>query len=344
MHNLAPTITPPKSRRKIFSKKIIVAIGTLILVIGATVLFRTNALLNSITGENKDVFQTVRGLFAKEQPLDNTDGRTNIAVLGIRGKNDPNGGLLADSIMIISLYEPTQEVALISIPRDTRAEIPGQSGYRKLNALNALGENRDMIQGLKLTKRALEEITGLDIHYGITVDFAGFKGIISALGGITVDAAEDFYDPNYEGGISVKKGLNEMDAERAHKYVWARLTTNDFDRSRRQREVINAMKDKAVSSGALKNPMFLVNTLNTLGDDNLKTTMSVSEMGVFLQEIRKYNLDEMIEVGYDTSPNGPLTSTNDPVAGYLIVPRSGDWSELQADIQGIFDNSDEIIE
>lgn len=317
-----------------------ILISTLLIVVGvgSFFVFRANSIANSITGKQNGLFQNIQGLFAQEQELLNTDGKTNVLVLGIRGKNDPNGGLLADAVMIVSMNEPTGEIALISIPRDLGVKLDSNSGYRKLNSVNALGENRDILSGLELTTSVLEPITGLDIHYGITVDFAGFKGIIDALGGITVNAAQDFYDPNYEGGISVKQGPTFMDAETAHKYVWARLTSNDFDRSRRQREVINGMKDRVMETGALKNPMFLVNTLETLGDDNLKTTMSIAEMRAFLAEIESYNLNEMIEVGYDTSEDGPFTSINDPVAGYLIVPRSGDWDDFQADIQSIFTN------
>lgn len=338
MNNLtSPTSSQSgASRRKIVFAALLVFVFLLV-GSGGFLALRANNLLNSITGKNQNLFQTVQNLFAGESvQLASEDGRTNIVVLGIRGKDDPNGGLLADAIMIVSLNEPTQEIALISMPRDLRAEVPGILGYRKLNALNGLGENRDMIEGLELTKTALEDITGMEMHYGVTVDFEGFKGIIDALGGITVDAAEYFHDPNYEGGITVQQGENFMDSERAHKYVWARLTTSDFDRSRRQREVINGMKDKAEEKGALRSPLFLMSVLDSLGDNNLKTTMSVEEMKAALREISRYNLDEMIEKGYDTAVDGPLTSYTDPTAGYLIVPRSDDWSELQEDIQGIF--------
>ncbi len=332
----ASAVQKPGLRRKRIIRSL-VAVVIIFIGVGGVLLFRANSILNSITGNNQNVFRTFEHLLARENTqLANEDGRTNIAVLGIRGKNDPHGGLLADAIMIISLNEPTKEIALISMPRDLRAEVPGMRGYRKLNSLNGLGENRDLIEGLELTKSALADITGMEIHYGITLDFEGFKGIIDALGGITVNAAEDFHDPNYDGGITVTQGPTYMDSEKAHKYVWARLTTNDFDRARRQREVINGMKDKAEEKGALRNPLFLLNVLDTLGDNNLKTTMQVEEMKAALREMSKYNLDEMIEKGYDTSLDGPLTSYTDPVAGYLIVPRANDWSELQEDIQSIF--------
>jgi polyisoprenyl-teichoic acid--peptidoglycan teichoic acid transferase len=330
-----------KKKMKPWKKKLLIAFG-IIFLIGISVFgyfaYRANKSINNITGENQSIFDTARSLLsgATNKQLKSDNGRTNIVLLGMRGENDPNGGLLADSIMILSIQQESKKVAMVSIPRDLRVEVPGTKGYSKLNAANAIGFRQKPPQGLQYTMKVLEDVTGMPMHYGISVDFIAFKGIIDALGGITVNAESDFFDPNYDGGIRVKKGLNDLDSDRALKYVQARLTSNDFDRSRRQREVMTAIKDKAEQSGAIRNPMFMLNLLENFGT-NVRTTMTVEELRIAVDTINALDINNMVQKGYDTSSDGPFTSQTLPSIGYVIIPRSGNFTAFQKDIQGIFD-------
>lgn len=305
--------------------------------------YKANQSINNITGGNQSIFDTAKSLLstAGNKELKSDNGRTNIVLLGMRGENDPNGGLLSDSIMIISIQKETKKVAMVSIPRDLRVQVPGTKGYSKLNVAHAIGYQQKPPQGLQYTMKVLEDITGMPMHYGISVDFIAFKGIIDELGGITVNAASDFYDPNYEGGIKVQKGLNELNSDKALKYVWARLTSNDFDRSRRQREVLTAIKDKAEKTGALKNPIFMINLLDNLGS-HVKTTMTIDELKILLDTANTLDINNMIQKGYDTSADGPFTSQNDTGIGYVIIPKGGNFNVFQKDIQGIFGTNNTI--
>jgi len=330
----------PKKKMKSWKKITLIILGLSLLIATAVfgyIGYQANKSINNITGEKQSIFDTARSLLpgAPSKELKSDNGRTNIVLLGMRGENDPNGGLLSDSIMIISIKNDTKQVAMISIPRDLKIKIPGTQNYGKLNSAHAIGSQQKPPQGLQYTMKVLEEITELPMHYGASVDFVAFKGIIDSLGGITVNAASDFYDPNYEGGIRVKKGVNDLNSDRALKYVWARLSTNDFDRSRRQREVLTAIKDKAQQTGALKNPVFLINTLNNLGS-HVKTTMTLDELKSAANTANEYNLDTIIQKGYDTAANGPFTSETESGLGYVIVPRSGNFNAFQKDIQNIF--------
>jgi LCP family protein required for cell wall assembly len=328
-------------------KKILLIIFGILFLTGISVFgyfaYKANKSINNITGENQSIFDTAKSILSVvgDKELKSDNGRTNIVLLGMRGENDPNGGLLADSIMIISIQKETKKIAMISIPRDLRVQIPGVKGYSKLNAAHAIGFQQKPPQGLQYTMKVLENITGMPMHYAISVDFIAFKGIIDELGGITVNAASDFYDPNYEGGIKVQKGLNELNSDRALKYVWARLTSNDFDRSRRQREVLTAIKDKAEKTGALKNPIFMINLLDNLGN-HVKTTMTVDELKILLDTVNTLDINNMIQKGYDTSADSPFTSQNDTVIGYVIVPKGGSFNAFQKDIQNIFGTENTI--
>lgn len=330
----------PKKKMKSWKKITLIILGVALFITTAVlgyIGYQANKSINSITGEKQSVFDTARSLLpgAPNKELKSDNERTNIVLLGMRGENDPNGGLLSDSIMIVSIKNDTKQVAMISIPRDLKIKIPGTQNYGKLNSAHAIGSQQKPPQGLQYTMKVLEELTGLPMHYGISVDFVAFKGIIDSLGGITVNAASDFYDPNYEGGIRVKKGLNDLNSDRALKYVWARLSTNDFDRSRRQREVLTAIKDKAQQTGALKNPVFLINTLNNLGS-HVKTTMSLDELKSAANTANDFDLNEIIQKGYDTSADGPFTSKTEPGIGYIITTKTGNFNAFQKDVQNIF--------
>lgn len=316
----------------------------LVLIVGGIASFgyavyKTNQSLSNITSGNSSLLQVAKTLLPGAPTTElkaDADGRTNVLLLGMRGVNDPNGGLLSDSIIVVSIQQVTKQIAMVSIPRDLLVTVDGY-GASKLNAVHALGYKESPEKGLLYSMDVVSEITGMPIHYGVSVDFTSFKGIIDALGGITVDAATDFYDPNYEGGIRVSQGLNDLNSDRALKYVWARLSTNDFDRSRRQREVLVAIKNKAEETGALTNPVFLFKTLDSLGS-HVRTTATVEEMKVGLEKVQEYNLETIIQKGYDTSIDGPFTSETDPILGYIIIPRAGrkDFSDFQEDVQSIF--------
>lgn len=329
-----------KKKMKTWKRNLLIFFGLVFLIAGSVFgyfAYKANQSINNITGENKSIFDTAKSLLvgSETKELKSDNGRTNIVLLGMRGENDPNGGLLADSIMIISIQNESKKIAMVSIPRDLRVQIPNTKGYNKLNAAHAVGFQQKPPQGLQYTMKVLEEVTGMPMHYGASVDFVAFKGIIDALDGITVDAASDFYDPNYEGGIRVKKGLNDLNSDKALKYVWARLTTNDFDRSRRQREVMTAIKDKAEKTGALRNPIFMLNLLENLGS-HVKTTMTVEELKLALETVNTLDMNNIIQKGYDTAADGPFTSQTDPGIGYVIIPKGGSFNTFQKDIQNIF--------
>lgn len=299
-------------------------------------LLRAQKTFNEITGERTSIFDTARTLLPSSQSvLANENGRTNILLLGMRGENDIHGGLLTDSIMMLSVDENTGQAAMISFPRDIYTTVPGYAGKHKLNEAYSLGRQESVQAGLDSAKATVSQIAGVEVHYAVTIDFEAFKDIIEALDGVTVDVAQEFYDPNYEGGIYVQPGQQYMDSDKALKYVWARMTSNDFDRSRRQREVLNAVKDELIAEGYIRKPVFLFGLLETL-EENIRTDMTPEEMRAALNLADSADLGNMIEKGYDTAPDGPFTSTTSDIGAYIIVPKAGDFSVVQAEVQNIF--------
>lgn len=349
----------PKIKNKF--KKIILLLAILVIGGAGYFVYRTNYLIKKISGNSGSIMENVNHFipFIGQEDLlkGEKDGRINVLLLGMRGADDPHGGLLTDSIMIASIKlteenndcsvasldclsksaEKTPEkIALISIPRDLFVEIPGYSGLYKLNQAHFMGEkSKKEGGGLALMQQTISQITGLPIHYGISVDFKGFKEIIDQLGGVEVDVPRDFYDPNYDGGISVKAGRQTMDADKALKYAQARLTSNDFDRAKRQQLILVGIKEKAMTKDILTNPMKSLSILDSLGK-HLRTDMQLWEMKRFMELSNDLNDEsKTIHKVFDTSPEGLLYSTHINGA-YALRPKEDNFDKIKETVITIF--------
>lgn len=119
----------------------------------------------------------------------------------MRGENMPGGGLLADTIMVASLKLDNSEsgnddkVGLISIPRDLYVRVPSSSQHAKINSVYYYGEEKANTSGISDMEAIASEITGLDIHYAITINFKGFEELIDAVGGVEIELSEPFVEP-----------------------------------------------------------------------------------------------------------------------------------------------------
>lgn len=113
------------------------------------------------------------------------ENRINVLLLGMGGL-DHDGPFLTDTVIVASFKPSTNQVALISLPRDLLVPIPGYD-WRKINNANAFGEMANPGQGGELAKKVVNEIFDLPINYYVRIDFAGFKQIIDDLGGVTIN-------------------------------------------------------------------------------------------------------------------------------------------------------------
>jgi len=100
-------------------------------------------------------------------------GRINILLLGMGGKNH-DGGLLTDTIMLISLDTREKKAAMLSIPRDLSAPIEGR-GWRKINNINAFAEVQTRGSGGLAASQAIGDILNIPIDYYLRLDFEGFN-------------------------------------------------------------------------------------------------------------------------------------------------------------------------
>ncbi len=271
--------------------------------------------------------------------------RINILLLGLRGEDNPNGGLLTDSIMVASIKKSTGQLALISLPRDLYIEIPGQNGLKeKINFAHALGyEKKGVAGGMYLSKIAVSRVTGLYISQVITINHEAFREIVDILGGIDIYLDKPFQEKTQfakEILIDLPVGQNHLDGTTALYFVRSRFSTSDFDRARRQQAVLLAIKDKALSLGFLGNPVKIFQVLESLGR-NIKTDASFSDLGSLLGWAQDIQDPKVIHKVFDTTPEGLLYSSTSASGAYILLPIGDDFSKIQAACRQIFNSAPE---
>ncbi|EEP73783.1 transcriptional regulator [Micromonospora sp. ATCC 39149] len=228
----------------------------------------------------------------QERPAAVARGAVNIMVLGSDSR-DPDGttGSRADTIIVAHLPKDRSSAELISIPRDTWVPIPrsgdGRHGGReaKINAAYAWG-------GVPLMVRTVEQFTGVRIDHVALIDFAGFREIIDALGGVEITSEKSFTSihPPFR---TFRQGPQLMDGETALDYARQRkqFADGDFARIRHQQQVIKAILDRAASGGILANPGRLNAFVRATSDSvSVDRGMSLLDMATQLRGLRGGNL------------------------------------------------------
>lgn len=321
-----------------------VIVISIVLIFGAILGYRLIIALKNILVKN--LSGSAPALFGKITPQKlrgEGDGRINILLLGVPGSGH-TGPDLADTIIVISLEPEGKGAVLLSLPRDLWVKIPSY-GYSKINSAHAIGEKiKYEGGGPQLTKETIESLLDLPIHYFVRIDFSGFKKIIDTLGGVEVVVEKDIVDYYYprengRGGrelFSIKKGTYNMDGELALKYARSRQTTSDFDRARRQQQILVAAKNKALKIENLLNISRMEQILKTLGN-HLKTDFQFWEIRK-LAEIGK-EIDSSMVSSYilDNSSSGILYASFKNGA-YVLLPKDNDYSKIAAFAHQIFDD------
>ena len=346
MHNLR---RPEKKR----SRKRVVFLSVGIILIGLIGLFLYKASnVLTITGSGTDV-----GVY-KDFSLEDDPNRLTVLILGIRGVDDAeNGGLLADSIIIASFDKKKEEAALVSLPRDLLTDMPDHDRAEKLNFAYALGEQRAWGGGgLSLSREVVQFVTGVHIDHVVSVNFASFERAVDILGGVQIYRDTEFAEGSQWRGegmddspfwrvahdgegaeyweFYVPVGTSTLNGGDALYYVRSRFSSSDFDRMRRQQQVTDALKTKALSLGVLSNPIKVFDILDVLGD-NIRTSMGLSDIREVLSLAQRYS-QVPIETGFlDDSVNGPLAADNRD-GQYVLVPKSGDFNDLRDFFANVF--------
>lgn len=246
--------------------------------------------------------------------------RVNVLLLGIdqrAGDNEP--AYRTDTMIVLTLDPVTLEAGILSIPRDIWVPVPGFDNNYRINTANFLGDTQDYPGGgMALARKTVESFLGIPIHYTARVNFTAFENFVDRIGGVEVDVPEDIYDPDYPTEdfrtevFELERGQQVLDGETALKYARTRHSSGgDFDRARRQQQVILAVRER------LKNPQVLASLVAAAPDllvdlsNSVKTDMTLDQMqqlAMLAQQIDRDRIrSEVLDQRYTefaTTPDG----------------------------------------
>jgi LCP family protein required for cell wall assembly len=306
-------------------------------------------------GNSAELIKTIKGENVQLKGED-TD-RINILLMGMGGINHP-GGMLTDSIMVLSIKPSTKQMALISVPRDLYVSIKG-TGDAKINSALSLEYNRYLakecgkkpenfckskavLSGANFEAETVGTVLDIPINYYILADFSAFEKLIDQLGGVDVYVDRAISDPLFPDAqmkgyspFKISVGQQHLDGATALKYARSRETTSDFDRAARQQKVFQAVKDKALQSGVLANPKKIMDIVGTLGE-SVRTNLSpaeLKELAITLKEVPKDSVNTKV---FTNSVGGELEDFNNGV--YYLKPKGGSYAKIQAIVENIFNS------
>ncbi len=293
------------------------------------------------------IFSSVKNLFFNSGGVveGQKDDRINILLLGIGGSGH-DGPYLSDTNIIVSVKPSTQEVAMISIPRDLGVKIKDK-GLNKINFADAIGEAENPGQGGEYARQVFEETFDISIPYYIRVDFKAFEEIINSVGGLDVEISNPFIDQAYPGEnysyqtVQFEKGMEHMNGARALIYARSRHGTNgensDFARSRRQQQIMSLLKDKLMSFETYSNPAKIKNILDSLSK-NISTNFNIGQIIYLGNLVKNTRQDDIKNLVLDSGINGFTVPYIGDNGAFMLAPRGGKLDYINYAINRIFDN------
>ncbi|WP_308407179.1 LCP family protein [Streptomyces sp. APSN-46.1] len=172
-----------------------------------------------------------------------------------------------DTIMLVHISADRERASVVSLPRDSYAEVPAHRDLvtgkahkahpMKLNATYAEG-------GPGLTVRTIESMTRVKIDHYLEVDFTSFMKTVDAMGGVDICTAKTMRDPNT--GLDLLPGHHRLSGGQALQYVRSRHVdgASDLGRIQRQQRFVAALVEEATGGGMLLNPVKFKQVSSTL--------------------------------------------------------------------------------
>jgi len=261
-------------------------------------------------------------------PLNGSD-RVNVLMVGYGGA-DHSGAYLADSIQVLSIDPETDTTTSIPIPRDLWIE--GVASYPQNGKINEAFSTGQLSGGLEgagdQLAAVVSEVTGLEVEHWISIDFEGFREMVDAVGGVTVNNPTAFSYTMRESAHQLGRwndgtfdeGEIHLDGEEALQYSRARYTSvvaesTDFARSARQARVIGALRAKLGAGGVTS----ILPGLQLMDALEGRMTTNLSAIDLFLLA-GHLSADRRVEL----SEGEVLTATTNTIGQYILIP--SDWT------------------
>ena len=266
-------------------------------------------------------------LAAIETPAPLLDAPESITYLLLGSDLRPGSSYRTDTILVAIIRPRDGQVSLISFPRDLWVNIP-TVGLQRINTAYQYGEIYQYPGGGPgLLKDTILTNFGLAIDQTAMVDFDGFRKIVDTLGGIDVPIAcpytdwrliDPSYNPEYEDNwmlYTAGPGIIHMDSDLSLWYARSRLKSNDFDRGRRQQEVLRAIYGKVLQTNSIASLPQLYNDLSA----SVRTEIKLSDI-IALAPLA-FQLNNADIRGYYVAGD-LITSWITPGGAYVLLPNT----------------------
>lgn len=312
------------------------------------------------------VLVTFTGDFFNASTLDlkNTDGRTNILILGVGGASHETPDL-TDTVIFASFGHKADNHLLLSLPRD----IWVPSMRAKLNTAYYYGNLQDG-NGEARASQVVSEILGQPIHYTVVVSFDVFVETVDLLGGIDVMVDRSLLDERYpvpgretddcEGDpgkrcryetISFNQGLQHLDGQQALKFARSRNAEGDegtdFARAARQQKIMVAVRKKLLSPSFFLNPEN-IRAFVAILNERVKTDIDKKDypaMAKLALHVKRGSLRSEVLDGIYAGKEGLGLLYNPPVLAqydkqWVLVPTGESWNYVQAWVSCLLEDQD----
>ena len=274
----------------------------------------------------------------------------NIVVLGT-DRRPGETTWRTDTIIVVSVHKDPTYITLLAIPRDLWVYIPNWK-YNRINTADSHGESTHYtVGGAGLVKQTIQYNLGIEVQYFVRIDFNAFRAIIDTLGAVRegddqptirvladcklTDVFPDVPDGQSDiiptdqlsttitGTLEIVPGYNYLDSQHALWFARSRLSTNDYDRSRRILNLGLALLHAARENGTFDKIPELWNQLSA----SIQTDLTLNDVlwlsgiaaGADRSAIKMRQIDRIVVAGYVTDTGAEVLTWNPEVLGLVLA-------------------------
>jgi polyisoprenyl-teichoic acid--peptidoglycan teichoic acid transferase len=252
-----------------------------------------------------------------------SDAPQNFLILGSDKRTDEAGRGRSDTTMLLRI-DPDNQISLLSIPRDLKVDIPGL-GEEKFNAAYSYG-------GPKLTLKVVKQITGLEIHHVVNVDFLGFAEAVNAIDCVYIDVDRHYYIPPEldVAEIDIEAGYQRLCGLKALQYVRYRHTDNDLVRSARQQDFLREARQKVPPFSLLNNSGELIDIFKEHTESDIDGAATMIGLIELLFDARNAPVREIHFPATLGGPTDPVTADSEEVQSVVQEFLNGEPEPAEA--------------
>ncbi|MGW0994044.1 LCP family protein [Streptomyces sp. NPDC002520] len=325
---------PPRRRRRVW-RWIALSLVLLVLAAGGVGYWLYSGLNGNIKGVD------LEKAIGDDRPQKLPTSGQNLLVLGSDSRSGANAslgtgkvsGARSDTALVIHIPEGRSKAVAVSIPRDTlvtRPECTAKDGSALPSAKRVMFNSVYSQAGPACVVKTVEEMSGVRMDHFVEIDFAGFKGLVDAIGGVTVTVDQDIHDTS--SGLDLTAGTHRLDGTQSLEFVRTRHGIgdgSDLGRIGLQQQFLIALLSEIKKQDLLGSPTKAYRiadqlTASLTTDSGLASLTKLAEFGRSMNGVDPSTMETiMLPVRYDTQDPNRVVAAQ-PQAGRL-------WQALRKD-------------